>query len=198
MPPAAAPTITIAAFHRRRPRRRVAVLLLCLPAAIAFACGDDSVRPDPVPGTYTLRTVNGAVMPWVTTWPAEDNTGRPIYVNDSVRLSALSLKPENHEFEKLDSGSWSSPGYESIVYAYRFSGTYALLQGDTVRFTATSATIDGEPLRIFGYFPDTTYGVLTAGRLQMVEEFFATERPAVSGGTVGSVTFQSFTKSYAK
>lgn len=179
-------------------RRLAAAALICLPALLAVGCGDDSTRPDPVPGTYALRTVNGVVIPWVTTWPGQDTRGTPIMITDSVHLSTLQLKPENHEYARIDSGSWSSPGYTTLVYAYRFSGTYAMLQADTVRFTATSGSYNDDPLALFGFFPDTTYAVLESGRLRMVEEFYASEHPPDASGSVGSVTLQKFNKSYGK
>ncbi|HKG93147.1 MAG TPA: hypothetical protein VKA84_14680 [Gemmatimonadaceae bacterium] len=182
-----------------RRRRAATLVLLCLPAALALACGgDDSTRPDPIPGTYTLRTVNGVVLPWVTTWEGQDSRGTTIPITDSVHISSFELMPQNHEFAQLDSGSWSARGYASLTYAYRFSGTYAMLTGDTVRFTRTSGSFNREPLVVFGVFPDTIYGVMTSGRLRMVEEFFASEHPPDASGSVGPFTLQTFTKSYGK
>ena len=184
---------------RRRRSATAAALLLTLPVlGAALACGDDAQRPDPIPGLYTLRTVNGAVLPWVTTWPGEDTRGNLIPITDTVHISSIDLKPENHEFARSDSGNWTSPGYQQLTYAYRFSGTYAILPGDTVRFTATSGSYNNEPLFLTGFFPDTSYAVLTNGRLQMVERFYAAEHPPDATGRVGAVTLQSFNKSYGK
>jgi hypothetical protein len=163
-----------------------------------LGCGDDGARPDPVPGSYALRTVNGTVLPWVTSWPVDDGAGGLILITDSVRLAAIELKSENHEFARTDSGVFAAAGFQSLPYEYTYSGTYAILRGDTVRFTATSGTFNNQALGGFGVFPDTTYGVLSGGRIRMIEEFFATERPDGSAGGPGGLTFQAFAKSYVK
>lgn len=109
-------------------RRSLVVLLL------AAAC---TTSPDPLPGTYTLRTVNGGALPYVSPsgTATRSLTSATLTVTGdggwSESMTFTQSEPGLASFTRteLDAGQWSRHGgtlvFDSILMGHvGFTGTY--------------------------------------------------------------------------
>jgi hypothetical protein len=112
--------------------RRFFVPLL---VATALACGGDSstsLTNVPVPGTYTLRTVNRLSLPYT------------ILQQDSVKVELM-----GDSFTLADDRSWSEFGTRRVTFGSQvvtdtiaFTGTY-VLSGTRITLIAANGSTDG-------------------------------------------------------
>jgi len=112
--------------------RRFFVPLL---VATALACGGDSstsLANVPVPGTYTLRTINRLSLPYT------------ILQQDSVKVELM-----GDSFTLADDRTWSEFGTRRITFSGQvvtdtiaFTGTY-VLSGTSITLIAANGSTDG-------------------------------------------------------
>ena len=116
---------------------------LALAASLLAACGD-SFTPEGVAGIYSLDTVNGSPIPFTKTVTEDGVTATALIISGSITLT------ETGSFSSIVSfnvtvGGTVTPDTDTE------SGTYALVEPNTIRFTEP----DG----------DTFTGTLDGGRI---------------------------------
>lgn len=132
-----------------------AVLLASSAAGFATGCSSSSDATAPsasqVPGTYSLRTINGAVLPYLVTM---DQTGSYSLVSDAFTFNSDGTFGEQlaEDFTATgtttatrltgdDNGTWKLSGTNVVLVFADASGlTGAFTNGNTITFTGGSVT----------------------------------------------------------
>lgn len=127
-------------------------LTLALTGIVAAGCDDSSGPGDDIDGNYSLRTINGAVLPFVllqidTQFKAEVTSGQLELRNDGTFNETLTFRVtedgDTRTETDVTSGTWSQFGNQ-ITFSWvdpeegpeSWNGT---LQGSTITFIEQSA-----------------------------------------------------------
>lgn len=115
--------------------RRLASVVLT--GALLTACGGNPFSPEGVSGVYNLVSVNGNALPWTSDQGATISAGSFSLNANNTYSSSVTIKPLSSNIPGTVTGS----------------GTFELVEPDTIRFTRSiggmfSGTLDGNRLTL--------------------------------------------------
>lgn len=128
---------------RTRNARLALAAILCASIAIATACGTDSpTGPKDVPGTYVLRTMNGASLPY-TVPNAVDHTivinsvTATLNGNNTYAVAGTGTQDGDASTIITDAGTWTQDGNKLNFTSTHIQGAFyfATAKEDTVTVT---------------------------------------------------------------
>lgn len=141
---------------RRSPRSRATRMLLALAACtsivVATACGSDSpTAPKDVPGTYTLRTVDGLTLPVNVPNPRNhliviNSVTATLNANDTYAVAGTGTEDGNASTVFTDAGTFSQSGPTLHFTSTTLNGaTYTgTARTDTVIVTLPGGFLDSD------------------------------------------------------
>lgn len=110
--------------------RKILTIALAATSIVLAACGDSS-GPDSISGTYTLRTVNGQQLPFITD---EDETYKAEILSMAITLKA------DETYSAVFTGRSTDNG-QPTTNTVPFSGTYSLT-GSTLTLDDSEGFLD--------------------------------------------------------
>ena len=117
--------------------RRLALVVLT--GALLTACGGNPFSPEGVSGLYNLVSVNGNELPWTSDQGATTFAGSFNLNANNTYSTSVTIQPPS----------------SNIPATVTASGTFELVEPDTIRFTRSdggmfSGTLDGNRLTLSG------------------------------------------------
>lgn len=123
-----------------RPLRAAA---LAASIALALGCGSDSpTGPKNVPGTYTLRTIDGSALPFTVPHTVDhdiviNSVTATINENNTYAVAGTGTEDADASTVITDAGSWTQDGAKLNFTSSQFQGAFYFANAKTDTITVT-------------------------------------------------------------